>query len=304
MSNKPILITGGTGFLGSALTFKWSQEDQPVTIFSRSADKVQRAFGNRVRAVTRTEDLPDASSYRAVVNLAGAGIFDQRWSEARKQVLRESRIDFTRQLANWINRSVSPPDVLINGSAIGFYGDQGDALLTELSSPQVDFSQQLCADWEQAALQAESSGTRVCVIRTGLVLGQDGGLLKRMLPPFRFGLGGRLGRGGQWMSWVHLQDWLEIVQAMMDNPTMRGAYNATAPIPVTNTEFSNCLAGVLNRPLLLPLPEFALKLLLGEMAALVLGSQRVIPQRLLDQGYAFQFTQLDVALRNLLLPSQ
>lgn len=304
MLNKPILITGGTGFLGSALTFKWLRENQPVTIFSRSADKVQRAFGNQVTAVTRIEDLPDASSYKAVVNLAGAGIFDQRWSDARKQVLRESRIDFTRRLAGWINRSISPPEVLINGSAIGFYGDQGDALLTEQSPPRGDFSQQLCADWERAALQAEAGGTRVCLIRTGLVLGPDGGLLKRMVLPFRFGLGGRLGRGEQWMSWVHVHDWLAIVQAMIDDPSMRGAYNATAPIPVTNNEFSACLAAVLNRPLLLPMPEFLLKLLLGEMAGLVLGSQRVVPQRLLDQGHVFEFTQLDVALRNLLLPAQ
>lgn len=304
MPNKSILITGGTGFLGSALTFKCVQENQPVTIFSRSSEKVQRTFGNQVQAITRIEDLPDASSYKAVINLAGAGIFDQRWNEARKQVLRKSRIDFTQQLVNWINRSNSPPDVLINGSAIGFYGDQGDALLTEQSLPRADFSQQLCADWEQSALQAEASGTRVCLIRTGLVLGQSGGLLKRMLLPFRLGLGGRLGQGGQWMSWVHLQDWLEIAQAMIDNPNMRGPYNATAPIPVTNREFSESLAGVLNRPLLLPMPEFVLKLLLGEMAALVLGSQRVIPQRLLDKGYSFQFTQLDSALRNLLLPSE
>ncbi|MCK9605839.1 MAG: TIGR01777 family oxidoreductase [Methylomonas sp.] len=304
MPNKSILITGGTGFLGSALTYKWLQENQPVTIFSRSADKVQRAFHHQVPAITRIEDLPDASSYKAVINLAGAGIFDQRWNDARKQVLRKSRIDFTRQLVNWINSSNSPPDVLISGSAIGFYGDQGDELLTEQSLPRVDFSQQLCADWEQSALQAEASGTRVCLIRTGLVLGQGGGLLKRMLLPFRLGLGGRLGQGGQWMSWVHLQDWLEIAQAMIGNPNMRGPYNATAPIPVTNREFSENLAGVLNRPLLLPMPEFALKLLLGEMAALVLGSQRVIPQRLLDKGYSFQFTQLDSALRNLLFPIQ
>lgn len=304
MSNKPILITGGTGFLGSALTFKWLQENQAVTVFSRSADKVQRAFGDQVQAVTRIEDLPDASNYKAVVNLQGAGIFDQRWSESRKQVLRASRIDFTRQLVDWVKRSNSPPEVLVNGSAIGFYGDQGDVLLTEQSQPRVDFSQQLCADWEQAALQAEAAGARVCLIRTGLVLGQDGGLLKRMLLPFRFGLGGRLGRGDQWMSWVHLQDWLQIVQTMIDKPDIRGPYNATAPIPVTNAEFSNCLAGVLNRPLLLPMPEFALKLLLGEMATLVLGSQRVIPQRLLDQGHPFQFTQLDIALRNLLFPDQ
>lgn len=302
MSDKSVLITGGTGFLGSALTFKLLQAHQAVTIFSRDADKVRREFGNQVQAVTRMDDLPDASSFKAVVNLAGAGIFDRRWNEARKRLLRDSRIDLTRQLVDWINASISPPGVLISGSAIGFYGDQDDTVLTEQSQPRADFAEQLCADWEQAALLAETSGTRVCLIRTGLVLGQDGGLLKRMLLPFRCGLGGRLGHGGQWMSWVHLQDWIAMVQAMIDNPDMRGPYNATAPNPVTNRAFSVNLAGVLNRPLLLPMPEFALKLLLGEMAALVLGSQRVIPDRLLRQGYAFQFSELDTALRDILLP--
>lgn len=303
MATQPILITGGTGFLGSALTFKWLRENQPVAIFSRSAEKVKRTFGGQVQAITRMDDLPDASSYQAVVNLAGAGIFDQRWNAARKQVLRDSRIDFTRQLAEWIYCSDSPPQVLVSGSAIGFYGDQGDAALTEQSQPRCDFSQQLCADWEQAALRAEASGTRVCLIRTGLVLGPGGGLLKRMLPAFRFGLGGRLGQGGQWMSWVHLQDWMAIVQAMIDDTAMRGAYNATAPNPVTNRAFSASLAAALKRPMLLPMPAFALRLLLGEMSALVLGSQRVIPDRLLNQGYPFQYPELDSALADILRPS-
>lgn len=304
MSNKSILITGGTGFLGSALTFQCLQQHDQVTVLSRSADKVKRAFGNQVTVVTRIEDLPDAGSFDVVINLAGAGIFDRRWNPARKQVLRQSRIALTQQLVDWIVGSDASPAVLVNGSAIGFYGEHGDETLTETSQPQADFSQQLCADWEQAALKAATEGTRVCIIRTGLVLGMGGGLLKRMLLPFRFGLGGRLGNGQQWMSWIHLQDWLAIVQLMMANPGLQGAYNATAPNPVTNQTFSATLAAVLNRPMLMPLPEALLKPLLGEMAELVLGSQKVVPQRLLEAGFTFQYTQLEPALRNLLPSSK
>lgn len=302
MPNQSILITGGTGFLGSALTFKCLQQHYQVTVLSRNADKVVRAFGNQVKAVTRIEDLPDAGSFAAVVNLAGAGIFDQRWNEARKQILRESRIALTQQIVDWIARSDGVPAVLVSGSAIGVYGEHGDEALTENSQPRPDFSQQLCADWEQTALHAQAMGTRVCLIRTGLVLGLGGGLLKRMLLPFRFGLGGRLGNGQQWMSWIHLQDWLAIVQLMIDNPVLQGAYNATSPAPVTNQVFSAALAAVLNRPMLMPLPEALLKVMLGEMAELVLGSQRVLPQRLLDAGFQFQHTQLESALRDILKP--
>lgn len=302
MPNQSILITGGTGFLGSALTFKCLQQHYQVTVLSRNADKVVRAFGNQVKAVTRIEELPDAGSFAAVVNLAGAGIFDQRWNEARKQILRESRIALTQQIVDWIARSDGVPAVLVSGSAIGVYGEHGDEALTENSQPRPDFSQQLCADWEQTALQAQAMGTRVCLIRTGLVLGLGGGLLKRMLLPFRFGLGGRLGNGQQWMSWIHLQDWLAIVQLMIDNPGLQGAYNATSPAPVTNQVFSAALAAVLNRPMLMPLPEALLKVMLGEMAELVLGSQRVLPQRLLDAGFQFQHTQLQSALGDILKP--
>ena len=302
MPNQSILITGGTGFLGSALTFKCLQQHYQVTVLSRNADKVVRAFGNQVKAVTRIEELPDAGSFSAVVNLAGAGIFDQRWNEARKQILRESRIALTQQIVDWIARSDGVPAVLVSGSAIGVYGEHGDEALTENSQPRPDFSQQLCADWEQTALQAQAMGTRVCLIRTGLVLGLGGGLLKRMLLPFRFGLGGRLGNGQQWMSWIHLQDWLAIVQLMIDNPGLQGAYNATAPAPVTNQVFSAALAAALDRPMLMPLPEALLKVMLGEMAELVLGSQRVLPQRLLDAGFQFQHTQLESALGDILKP--
>lgn len=300
MSNKSILITGGTGFLGSALAFKLLHAGKHVVVFGRSSDKIVRTFGDQVQAVSQISDLPDAGSFQAIVNLAGAGIFDQRWNDKRKQVLRDSRIQLTQQLVEWIGGSEQKPEVLVNGSAIGIYGEHGDELITEQSCQVADFSQQLCADWETTALQAEALGVRVCLIRTGLVLGLDGGLLKRMLLPFRMGLGGRLGNGQQWMSWVHLQDWLALAQLMIENSTLQGAYNASAPAPVTNAEFSAALAATLNRPMLLPLPEVVLKPLLGEMSALILGSQRVLPKRLIDHGFEFQFPKLDLALQNLL----
>lgn len=300
MAKQSILITGGTGFLGSALTQVLLHKGYAVTVLSRSREKVARVFGSQVSAVTRIEDLPDAGHFKALINLAGAGIFDRRWSESRKQELRESRIKLTTQLVDWIGASAQAPDVFISGSAIGVYGDQGERILTEQSPPNADFAQQLCADWEAAALKAEVFGARVCLIRTGLVLGQGGGILQRMLLPFRFGLGGRMGDGRQWMSWIHLKDWLAIVQAMIDNVDMRGPYNATAPNPVTNRDFSVSLASVLRRPMLLPLPAAMLRALLGEMAALVLGSQRVVPERLQAQNFQFQFTDLGVALSDIL----
>jgi len=300
MNTNSILISGGTGFLGSALTKQLIQKHYAVTILSSSAEKVFATFGNSVQAVSSITDLPDAGSFKAVVNLAGAGIFDQRWTEPRKQLLRDSRIKLTKQLVAWIASATQPAPALVSGSAIGVYGDQGDKFLTENSASLADFSQQLCADWESAALEAEKFGSRVCLIRTGLVLGDNGGILKRMLLPFRLGLGGRLGNGKQWMSWIHLHDWLAIVEAMIEQPAMRGPYNATAPEPVNNQQFSASLASVLKRPLLMPIPEAPLKLLLGEMAALVLGSQRVLPERLLAQGFAFKYSQLDTALRDIL----
>lgn len=300
MAKQSILITGGTGFLGSALTHQLLKSHCDVWVLSCSQEKVARAFGNQVRAVTSVASLPDAGQFKAIVNLAGAGIFDRRWSEKRKQELRDSRIKLTEELVDWITGSTQPAEVLISGSAIGFYGNQGDEILNEESPPNPDFSQRLCADWEAAALKVEAVGTRVCLIRTGLVLGQGGGILQRMLLPFRFGLGGRIGSGRQWMSWVHIDDWVAIVQAMIDNADMHGPFNATAPSPVTNQAFSAALAGVLHRPMLLPMPETVLKLLLGEMAALVLGSQRVLPQRLIAQDFQFRYTQLEAALRSLL----
>lgn len=300
MTANAILITGGTGFLGRALVARLLDQQQAVTVLSRDAHKVAKLFGDQVTAVTRISALPDAGQFKAIINLAGAGIFDQRWTAMRKQILRSSRIQLTEQLVAWIATSKQRPELLISGSAIGYYGNQADTLLTEASSVKTDFSQQLCADWEIAALQAESLGVRVCLIRTGLVLGLGGGVLQRMLLPFRLGLGGRLGNGQQWMAWIHINDWLAIVLAMLAQVSMQGAYNAVAPAPVTNQQFSQALASQLNRPLLLPLPAKLLSVLLGEMAELLLGSQRVLPQRLLDQQFCFAFNHLEDALRDIL----
>jgi uncharacterized protein (TIGR01777 family) len=192
------------------------------------------------------------------------------------------------------------PELLISGSATGYYGDHGDVVLTELSATHPNFSQQLCSDWENEAKQAEQFGVRVCLIRTGLVLADGGGLLKRMVLPFRLGLGGRLGSGRQWMSWIHRQDWIAIALMMITDSSMQGAYNATAPNPVTNSEFTQALADCLKRPALLPVPAWLLKILLGEMSGLVLGSQRVLPERLLAQGFSFKYADLSSALNQTL----
>ncbi len=297
-----IFITGGTGFIGSALTKRLIEQGHEVTVLSRSPEKVAQLCGASVKALGSLSQLKAEDNYQIIINLAGAPIVDARWSEARKQLIRESRIGLTEQLLSCIARMNIKPELLISGSAIGYYGDQGDTMLSEQSIPAEDFSGQLCIDWEAAAKQAEQFGVRVCLIRTGLVIANGGGFLQRMLLPFRLGLGGRIGDGRQWMSWIHRQDWINIALTMMADVTMQGAYNATSPNPVTNAEFTRILAQCLKRPALLPVPAWVLKMLLGEMAELVLGSQRVLPERLLAQGYKFQYDDLAAALNEALAP--
>jgi uncharacterized protein len=289
-----ILITGGTGFLGSALTQYLLARGHRLTLVSRNPARALQRFGN-VTVVNNFRDIQPTAYFETIINLAGAPIFDARWTEARKKLIRDSRIGLTEQLVEWISRLEVKPLLLISGSAIGYYGDQGDRILTEQAPTKSDFSQQLCADWESAALTAQQYRLRVCIIRTGLVIDQGGGMLERMLLPFKLGLGGTMGAGTQWMSWIHRQDWLAIVQAMIDDPNMSGAYNATAPVPATNAEFTRCLGAFLHRPTCLPLPAWLLKIILGEMSELLLGSQRVLPERLLQQGYRFHYSTLEEA---------
>jgi len=295
-----ILITGGTGFIGSALTRSLAQQGHEITVLSRSPESVEKICGPGIQALGNLNLLGPEDTYQVIINLAGAPIFGARWSDARKQLIRDSRIGLTEQLIVCMDRMSVKPDLLINGSAIGYYGNQGDIVLTEQSATRDDFSHQLCSDWEYVAQKAEQFGVRVCLIRTGLVLAEGGGILQRMLLPFRLGLGGRLGDGRQWMSWIHRQDWIAIAQKMIADSSMQGAYNATAPNPVTNREFTRILAHCLKRPAVFPVPSGLLKLLLGEMSELVLGSQRVLPERLLTQDFKFKYPDLSGALNQVL----
>ena len=291
-----ILITGGTGFIGHALVNSLLKDDHKVTVLSRTPDAVTKIFGLEVTTLSNLDQLTIEQSFQTIINLAGAPIFDNHWSDTRKQIIRDSRIKLTEQLIAYIERATVKPELLISGSAIGYYGDQGNKALNEASTVHQDFSQQLCADWESTALQAEQFGVRVCLMRTGLVLAHDGGLLQRMQRPFKLGLGGILGNGQQWMSWIHRTDWISIAKLMISNTAMQGAYNATAPHPVTNSEFTKILAQHLKRPALLPVPAWLLKTLLGERSDLVLASQRVLPERLLTENFQFQYPELLSAL--------
>jgi len=295
-----VLITGGTGFIGNALARSLTEQGCVVTVLSRSPGSVEKICGTGIHALGNMNQLRSEDTYQVIINLAGAPIFGARWSDARKQLIRDSRIGLTEQLIACIARMTVKPDLLISGSAIGYYGNQGDIVLNEQSATCNDFSHQLCADWEEAAKKAEQFGVRVCLIRTGLVLAEGGGILQRMLLPFRLGLGGRLGEGRQWMSWIHRQDWIAIAQTMIADSSMQGAYNATAPNPVNNREFTRTLAHCLKRPAVFSVPAWLLEILLGEMSELVLGSQRVMPERLLEQGFRFKYMDLSSALNQAL----
>jgi hypothetical protein len=296
-----VLVTGSNGFIGSALV--------PALV----------AAGHRPIPALRTERVPpgvDAIAWQpdrgaidagaleglgGVVHLAGAGIGDARWTPARKRLILESRTRPTRLLAETLATLQRPPGVLVSASAIGYYGDRGDEVLTEESAAGDDYVARLCVEWEAATRPAADSGVGVVTLRSGLVLGKDGGLLRRLLLPFRLGAGGRLGSGNQWMSWVALGDELAAILHALGSSSLRGPVNVTAPNPVTNAELTATLGRVLHRPTVLPTPLLPLKLRFGgELVETLLGSQRVLPRRLEGEGFAFEHTTLEPALRALL----
>ena len=295
-----ILMTGGTGFIGKKLCHFLLGKNHQLTVLSRHPEKVSSLCGESVTAIRSLEQLTASDSFDAIINLAGEGIADARWSKTRKQKLLDSRINTTKQLISYIESADNKPGVLISGSAVGYYGNSGSKRLNEESHPHEDFSHQLCSYWESVALEAEKAGVRVCIVRTGLVIGNDGGFLKRMLLPFKLGLGGPIGDGNQWMSWIHRTDFIAIIDKLLKSTTLRGVFNATAPEPVTNSEFSKTLGQVLNRPAFIPIPALVLKILLGEMAELLLGGQRALPTRIEQTGFEFKFKTLSKALDDVL----
>ncbi len=295
-----ILLTGGTGLIGRALCRRWLADGHRLWVWSRSPQRVAQLCGAEVKGVGSLQQL-DAVALDAVVNLAGAPIADRPWTKARKSLLWDSRVRLTEELVEWLGRREQKPALLISGSAVGWYGDGGEHRLTEADQPvTADFASQLCNAWEERASEAAVLGIRVVLIRTGLVLARDGGFLQRLLPPFRLGLGGRLGNGRQWMPWIHIEDQIGLIDFLLRQPAASGPYNACSPTPVRNLEFTRSLSRRLHRPALLPVPAALLKPLLGELAGLLLGGQHAQPQRLQEEGYSFRFTDLDSALADLL----
>ncbi len=291
---KPkLLITGGTGFIGQALIPTLGHWD--ITVLSRSKDKTLGRFGNQVFWAGQ---VPDLSDFDAVINLAGEPIADGRWSTARKDAICQSRWQLTEQLVRAIAATPTPPRVLISGSAIGYYGSQpSDKAITEsCTQPHDEFAHRVCALWEALARQAMPY-CRVCLLRTGLVLGKGGGALKKMLPAFKLGLGGPIGHGRQMMSWIHRDDMVAIIQLLLENPELCGPFNCTAPSPVTNKDFARALGQALHRPAFVPMPAPALKLMFGEMAELLFSGQKVLPQRLQEAGFVFRYPTLEPALK-------
>jgi uncharacterized protein (TIGR01777 family) len=300
-----IVIAGGSGFLGTALTRALTAEGHDVVILTRQAPPAASPQPH----TTFVRWTPDGTAgswsqaldgATALINLAGESIAARRWSPAQKQKLRDSRMLATRSLTAAIRQAARAPGAFISGSAVGYYGDRGEETLTEASGPGHDFLAGLAQEWEAAATDVAQL-TRVALVRTGIVLDRRGGALPKMLPPFQMFVGGPLGTGTQYMPWIHKDDWVRLVSWIVTAEGARGPVNATSPGPVTNAEFSKALGRVLKRPSLLPAPAFALRFALGEMAdALLLSGQRALPVRATDLGFTFRYSNIDEALANVL----
>jgi uncharacterized protein len=295
-----ILLTGGTGLIGRRLCRHWLDQGHQLTVWSRRPEQVARLCGAGVRGIGHPDDLGE-EPVDAVINLAGAPIADRPWTRKRRLLLWDSRITLTEQLITWLERRERKPSVLISGSAVGWYGDGGERELDETAAPvSEDFASQLCIAWEETAQRAQALGIRVVLLRTGLVLAPDGGMMQRLLPPFKMGLGGPIGNGRQWMPWIHIDDQIAAIDFLLNRQDAEGPYNACAPSPVRNRDFAKTLAAILHRPAFMPMPAVALRMLMGELSVLLLGGQRARPSRLQAAGFTFRFTELHAALENLL----
>ena len=297
-----VVVTGGTGFLGGALVERLRGDGHTVTVLTRGPSGAGRVHWDPDVPSGEWTSTLDGSD--AVINLAGESIAGGRWTARRKALIRDSRTASTRALATAIRAARRPPPVFVSGSAMGIYGSRGDEPLTEDSAPGSDFLASVGIEWEREALAA-APVTRVVLVRTGLALDKSGGALPQIAMPFYVFAGGPLGSGQQYMSWIHRDDWVEMVRWALSNAAVSGSLNATAPNPMTNREFARTLGGVLRRPGFVPTPAFALRLALGEMAdALLLNGQRVLPAKAQSLGFAFRYPVLEPALRRIFAASQ
>jgi uncharacterized protein (TIGR01777 family) len=309
-----VIITGGTGLIGKALTIELLQSGYEVVVLSRNPEKARGLPSNaRViywdgRTANGWEEMVEGAE--AIVNLAAESIGGDsipalvlnRWTAQRKRLIRESRLNSGRAVTQAVQQARLKPKVVIQASAVGYYGSRGDEELTELSDPAHDFAAQVCSDWEASTAQVEQLGVRRAIIRTGgVVLSTQGGAFPFMLLPFRLFAGGPLGNGRQWFSWIHITDEARAIRYLIENPSARGVFNLCAPQPITNGDFSRTLGKVLRRPSFLPVPGFALQLAFGEKAGLLTGSQKQVPMRLHELGFTFQYPDAESALRELLI---
>ena len=293
-----ITLTGASGFIGNALIARLKADGHQLYLLGRNPPKDSSLKFAKWDAMGEALPVADAiAGADAIIHLAGEPVA-QRWSDDIKRRIRDSRVNGTRKLVDAIAATPGDrrPKILVSGSAIGFYGNRGDELVNETSKPGKGFLPDVCVAWETAAQSAADLGLRVSYVRTGIVLGRDGGALAQMLPIFRMGAGGRVGNGHQWMSWIHLDDLVGLFVLALENDTIKGPLNGTSPNPVTNADFTHTLGTVLHRPAAMAVPEFGLKLLYGEMAQLLIEGQRVLPEGALKAGYQFRFPELRVAL--------
>lgn len=292
------LVTGATGFIGRKLVEQLLSRGDAVYYLARKRDaKMPSQASFHPWDTSQKPDLNALSRIDVVFHLAGEPIA-QRWSDDVKKRIYDSRVDGTRRLVAAIRELRHKPYVLISSSAVGYYGDRGDLLLTEAAPPAHDFLAEVCRDWEREASHARELGLRVVPIRTATVLGRGGGALKEMLPPFRIGLGGKFGSGKQWMSWIHIDDLVRLFLFAADNSAVTAVLNGSAPNPVTNAEFTKALGRAIHRPTIMPMPKFALRLALGEMATFLFTSLRVVPEAAQRTGFEFEYPTLDEALRS------
>jgi uncharacterized protein (TIGR01777 family) len=293
-----LLITGGTGLIGRHLIPRLLLLGHQVNVVTRDVAAARDKLDPRVSLWSGINQQTNLDGIDGVINLAGEPIADKRWTEQQKQRLCESRWQITEQIVSLINASNNPPHFLISGSATGFYGDTGDLVLTEDDPGHNEFTHALCARWEQLALNAQSDRTRVCLLRTGVVLAEEGGALAKMKLPFKLGVGGPIGSGKQYLPWIHIDDLVNAIIWLIDNSTLSGPFNMVAPYAVRNEQFAATLGHVMHRPAFMRTPASAIKLMMGESAVLVLGGQHVLPKRLEESGFGFRWYDLQEALQD------